>query len=234
MGGWCWSAKNQVSESNPDEESRPQKSRIDSKDKAILDLKRRKRDCEAYIRKMELKIAESLAVAKKASKSKDMTRALFAVKLKKMYEKTKEKMQGAAVTLDKSISGIEQARMDVDVYQALKEGDAVLKEVRSKVTLQDFEEVYDNQQERNQVTEYLANSLGAEDEHEYAEDLQKLEDKLNGVDEVQIRLEGEDLRAPTGKLEPTAAAAVPAKKVPVQAQSEEPAEEEEKKELVPA
>lgn len=215
MGTMCFSSKDAVIESPRNPSPNSQKSRVDTKDRAILDLKRRKRDCEDYLKKMEVKIADSLSTAKKFAKTKDKSKALFAMKLKKMYEKTKDKIMGMSTMLDTSIMNVEQAKMDVDVYQALKQGDEVLKDVRN-VSVEDFEEIYENQQERNKIAEYMANEVIREDE--YAEDLQKLESQLEEVDEgkdaakVQMRLEGDDLSAPTGKIEAPAAPAAPAKK----------------------
>ena len=50
--------------------------------------------------------------------------------------------------LQETISNIESAQMDVNVMQAMKRGEKVLSDLQKSAKLEDFEEIYDNIQER--------------------------------------------------------------------------------------
>lgn len=55
--------------------------------------------------------------------------------------------------LQQTINNIESAQMDVQVMEALKEGDKVISELQSKASLEDFEELYDRHQEQKSKME---------------------------------------------------------------------------------
>ena len=227
MGSLCLSPGDNVTDNPPKKEQKKKaeekkESRVYERDLAICDLKKRRRDGEAYIKKMEVKINESKETARKFAKSKEKSKALFAMKLKKMYEATKDKVCGMVHMLETTIISLEQAQMDVDVYQALKQGDEVLKQVTSKVNVEAFQEIYENQQEYNKVAEYMKEEVIG-DEEEYSQELANLEEQLQGMGEenaaeMQVKLDSEALKAPTVEAKVEV-------EVSVQA-------EEEKKELV--
>ena len=50
--------------------------------------------------------------------------------------------------LQETISNIESAQMDVNVMQAMKQGEKVLSDLQKSAKLEDFEQIYDNIQER--------------------------------------------------------------------------------------
>ena len=55
-----------------------------------------------------------------------------------------DKVSGAQIMLDETVMAIESAQMDVEVFQAMKQGDQVLTDLRKQVTVDEFEELYDN------------------------------------------------------------------------------------------
>ena len=207
MGGLCWKVREpDVDSKSPQTRPKEEKkqSRVTAQDMALCDLKKRKRECDEYITSMEVKIKESKATALKYSKAKEKSKAIFAMKLKKMYEKTKEKVEGARHLLETSIISVEQARLDAAVYAALKNGEEVLTELQKKVSVDDFQTIYDNMQERQQLNEYLG-TIG-DDDGQFADELDHLEEQLAKVGEpsveskVEERLGREDVQAPTHEI----------------------------------
>ncbi len=222
MGSLCWKSEDandvrspQVkANANAQKEEEKDGSRIKEDEKALVELKIQKRSCDDYLTKMEVKISESKTAALKYSKAKEKSKAIFAMKLKKMYEATKGKIEGQRHIIETSIINLEQARMDADVFEVLKKGDQVLTEIRSKVSVEAFEEIYDNMQERQQLTEYLGQQAG--DESEVSQELDQLEAQLAKIGEpntdskVNERLAREDVQAPTHEIKVEAKADIPA------------------------
>mmetsp|Transcript_30262 Transcript_30262/g.41028 ORF Transcript_30262/g.41028 Transcript_30262/m.41028 type:complete len:132 (-) Transcript_30262:131-526(-) len=62
-------------------------------------------------------------------------------------EKEIEKTNGAQITLQETLNGIESAQADINIMAALKKGDQVLKELQSKASMEDWEELYDSHQD---------------------------------------------------------------------------------------
>ena len=227
MGSLCWKTEDATIDTRqPHMEGRKEEKQIVhpilKTDEALVELKIQKRGCDDYLKKMELKISESKAAALKYSKQKEKSKAIFAMKLKKMYEGTRDKIQGARHLIDQSILNVEQARMDEDVYEALKKGEQVLTEIRSKVSIEAFEEIYDHIQERQEFTQYVADQAG--DEAEVQNELDQLEAQLNAIGEpgtdskVEARFGQDDLRAPSHEIKVEV-------KVELPANQEEPAKE---------
>ena len=54
------------------------------------------------------------------------------------------KCNGQHIKLQEMIQGIESAQADLNVFEALKEGDAVLKDLQQKVSIEDWEELYES------------------------------------------------------------------------------------------
>ena len=78
--------------------------------------------------------------------------------------------------LQETISNIESAQMDVNVMQAMKDGEKVLSELQKAAKLEDFEKIYDNIQERDALKQQEIEFYGQIiNEDELLEDLNKLE-----------------------------------------------------------
>ena len=82
---------------------------------------------------------------------------------------------GAEVMLTETANAIEQAQADVKVFEAMKQGDKVLKELRSQVTLEKFEELYDDHKDALAQQEAEQELFGEVlDEEEIQAELDKL------------------------------------------------------------
>ena len=73
------------------------------------------------------------------------------------------------------MQGIESAQADLEVFAALKEGDAVLKDLHQKVSIQDWEELYESHQENMDVRQMEIDMFGeALNDDALADELDKL------------------------------------------------------------
>lgn len=98
--------------------------------------------------------------------------------------------------LQQTISNIESAQIDIDVYEALKKGDQVLTELQSKAKLEDFEELYDKHQEhleRQEMERELFGQVLNDDE---------LQEELDKLDEIIVEGEMEQVQVKTDVIMP--------------------------------
>ena len=86
---------------------------------------------------------KAIRLAKEGQKN----RALICIRHKKMLMKDIDKMDGQEISLNQVITGIESAKADINIMQALKDGDQLLKDLRAQASLEDFEKLVDDHQE---------------------------------------------------------------------------------------
>ena len=78
--------------------------------------------------------------------------------------------------LQETIQAIESAAADLNVFEALKEGDAVLKDLQQKVSIADWEELYESHEENMQVRQMEIDMFGeALKDDDLAAELEALE-----------------------------------------------------------
>ena len=107
------------------------------------------------LKEYEKKLAEQDRVAtekiKELIKAGQKERAIIHLKKKKFVEAEVTKCNGQTIKMQEMIQGIESAQADLEIYEALKEGDAVLKDLHQKVSIEDWEELYASHQENMDV-----------------------------------------------------------------------------------
>ena len=92
---------------------------------------------------MDKQIADVKTKAIALGKDGQKQRALIQLKHKKYLEKERDKTDGVILVLQQTAQNVESAQMDVNVYDAMKVGDACIKDLRAQVSLEDFEELMD-------------------------------------------------------------------------------------------
>ena len=116
--------------------------RVSENDKTILDIKARMRKLRTYEEKLNQQSREATEKIKELIKSGQKERAIIHLKRKKFTEAEITKCSGAQIKMQELMMGIESAQADLQIFSALKEGDAVLKDLHSKVSIADWEELY--------------------------------------------------------------------------------------------
>ena len=112
-------------------------------------------------------------------KSGNKNRAIIYLKKKKLCAKEVEKAQNADILLQETLMNVESAAADVNVMKALKTGDQVLKELHKQVTMEDWEEMYENHEDNKARADMEAELFG-----EALNDAD-LEAELNGLVELE-------------------------------------------------
>eukprot|EP00826_Nyctotherus_ovalis_P013411 TRINITY_DN13621_c0_g1_i1.p1 TRINITY_DN13621_c0_g1~~TRINITY_DN13621_c0_g1_i1.p1 ORF type:complete len:201 (+),score=76.20 TRINITY_DN13621_c0_g1_i1:74-676(+) len=193
MGGLCFAN---------DSHEEHQTTRIRHHDRALLDLKRRRRDCGEYIKRMDEKLLETKTAALAAARQKNRAKAMVALKLKKMFEQTKSKSLGMLQMLESTIAEVEGAALNVDVHEALKTGDRVIRELRAQATLDEFQELYENLGQHDEVAEFIEKTVIGDEE--YSNELKELENELANVAKSKDKRKSEikdDMPAKRKKVE---------------------------------
>ena len=136
------------------------KDRISDNDKAILDVKGRMRTLRTYEQKLVQQDKEATDKIKELIKAGQKERAIIHLKKKKFAEAETRKLEGAQIKLQETILAIESAQADLQVFAALKEGDAVIKDLHQKVSIADWEELYADHKENMEVREMEIEMFG--------------------------------------------------------------------------
>ena len=151
-------------------------SRVNDQDRAILDVKTRLKKLKVYVDKLNLDVGKQQQKISEYLKEKNKQRALIALKHKKFIEKELDKAMGAQVLLEETIKNIESAQMDVNIYEAMKQGDQVLSELQKQATKENFEELVDRLQDAQAQKDAEAEFFGALlNEDELQDELDKLD-----------------------------------------------------------
>jgi hypothetical protein len=72
---------------------------------------------------------------------------LIYLKKKKLCVKEIEKATNANMVLQETLMNVESAKQDVDVMKAMTTGNTVLKELQKVVSMEDWEEMYENHED---------------------------------------------------------------------------------------
>lgn len=189
------------SSSKKSEESEPrEKSRIVNVDMVQLDIKKQIRTIKeqklnAENRANNLK-EEAIQQRDKGNKSK----AIFALKLKKLEESKTKKLDGMLITLEQTLQNLQEAVINKEVSDILKQGSLVIKELQKNVSAEDFQKIADDLNEQQQVNNELAELLGVDivNEEMFINELNELEEE---EDKKKAKEIGEQLTdAPTDSL----------------------------------
>ena len=169
------------------------------------------RKIKTYVEKLENQEKETVEKIKELLKNGQKQRACLFLKQKKFQEKEIEKASAATLMLQETLGNIESAIADAEVFKALKQGDAIIKELQAQVSIEDWEGLMDDHKENLAQQQREAELFG--------EPL-KDDDLMNELEELE-RLEAE---AEMGELGP--------QKVIIAPKQAEQVEEEETKEDV--
>jgi len=152
--------------------------RVDEHDRAILDLKVQRDRLKQYQKKVEAVIERERDVAQQLLKQGKRDRALLALKKKRLQEKLLEKTDKQLANLQEMVDSIEFAKMEQQVFEGLKEGNKVLKQIHSIMSVEDVENLLlDTQEaieEQKRIEDLLSGGLSSEDNADVEEELERI------------------------------------------------------------
>ncbi|CAG9319558.1 unnamed protein product [Blepharisma stoltei] len=133
---------------------------------------------------LQNKAQNELQQALQRKKVGDRSGALICLKRKKMYESEVAKLEGSRMNLEQQLFAIEGASMNKNIFDSLKTGNQVLKDVHGEIKIEDvdrlkddMEEQQDLLQEMNEAISQPIGILSTMDEDELMDELDQLEAK---------------------------------------------------------
>jgi len=115
----------------------------------------------------------------KSFERKEKKLALLALKKKRYQEQLLSKTEAQLSNIQGMIDSIEFAQMELKVFEGLKQGNAVLKEIHSQMSIEEIDNLMLDTQEaiayQNQIEEALSGKLTDEDEEAVMAEFDALE-----------------------------------------------------------
>lgn len=133
---------------------------ITKQDRAILQLKKQRDALKQHQRKLSHSLEHDTSLAKQAVAKNETERAKFYLKLKKQHNGMLSKTLGQLETLEQLISTIEFKLVEKDVMELLQQGNAVLKELNSQVSVDKVDEILDNMEDERVKVDEVTDALG--------------------------------------------------------------------------
>eukprot|EP00163_Fabomonas_tropica_P031392 TRINITY_DN744_c1_g1_i6.p1 TRINITY_DN744_c1_g1~~TRINITY_DN744_c1_g1_i6.p1 ORF type:complete len:258 (-),score=68.89 TRINITY_DN744_c1_g1_i6:664-1437(-) len=166
---------------------RPPPSETSPQDKAILELKVQRDKLKVYQKKLAVVIGKETEIARALLAKGDKTRALVALRKKKYQESMLDKTDGMLLNLFEMVSTLEFTQVENDVLEGLKNGNDVLNQLHSEMSLDDVESLMSETEDaaymQQQINEMLAGQLSEEDEDAVCKELDQLEQEVLGEEE---------------------------------------------------
>ncbi|KAI8607867.1 Snf7 family [Chytriomyces sp. MP71] len=151
---------------------------ITGHDRAILDLKVQRDRIKQYQRKLLVVSARETAAAKAWVLKGDKRRALVALKKKKFQESLVATADMQLLTLEQMCDTIEFALIERDLFEGLKQGNQVLKQLHAEMDVDKVQQLMDDThdaiQYQNEIVELLGGKLSDADMEEIEEELDAL------------------------------------------------------------
>ncbi|XP_014215760.1 charged multivesicular body protein 6-B [Copidosoma floridanum] len=153
-------------------------SRVTDQDKAVLQLKQSRDKIKQYQKRVEQKIEKEREIAKKLIKNNQKDRALLLLRKKKFQEQILVRTDGQLESLERMVTDIEFAQVEIKVIDGLKIGNDALKKLHALISIEDIEQVLEDTQEgiekQREINELLSGGLSVQDEDEIEAELDAL------------------------------------------------------------
>lgn len=183
------------------EKEEKQSSRVDEADQLRIDLQSRKRQVNDYVKRMNEKITSCQKQAQAYLKTKNKSRAIMALKLKKIYNAEIDKAQGMVNMLERSIMDLDSTQINSQVYEVLKDGNKMIKELQAKVSIEDLEQIKEDSEEAAALNKEISDFMSAKslDDNVFLQELDKIEN-----DQVKAEIVIPDNEVPTTEIKKNA------------------------------
>jgi charged multivesicular body protein 6 len=158
------------------------KNRVTQHDKAVLDLKVQRDKLKQYQKQCDAVLARETEIARKLLKEGKKDKALRALKKKKYQEQLLSKTEAQMNNIQEMIDSIEFAQLEQKVFEGLKQGNEVLKQIQSQMKIEDIENLMLDTQEavayQNEIDQLISGVFTQEDDEEIMKELEELEQQV--------------------------------------------------------
>jgi len=159
-------------------------------DYVILNIKSNMNSLKRKQKYAEKRIEKEVELAKQNYRT-DKKKALEAIKRKKIYENQIEKLDGLLFNLEEFLLSIDQANINVQVMNSMKEGTKALKEINNSI--KDPEKLMEEVREQMDIANEISGMIGNVnddifDDDELYDELDKLtnEPYIDQLNEIEV------------------------------------------------
>ena len=153
-------------------------SRINSHDKAVLDLKLQRDKLQQYQKRIELTLETDRQMAKKLLSEGKKDRAKLLLRKKKYQESLLTRTDGQLDNLQTLVNDLEFAQVEQQVVNGLKIGNEALKKANEMLSIDEIEQIMDDTAEaiekQKEIDLLISGQLSAEDEDDVLAELDDL------------------------------------------------------------
>jgi uncharacterized NAD-dependent epimerase/dehydratase family protein len=128
---------------------------MSEQDKTVLNLKKVNRQLKQNTKDLEQQSQKFWDQAKIEKKAKNDSKALSLMKRRKLYVSYLDAARGKQLMIEETLQRISSAKIDVNIKDALEAGQDVIEDLRSKASLEDFENILERQKETEAQEEEL-------------------------------------------------------------------------------
>lgn len=175
------------------------KTRVNEEDKAIAQIKITRDQVKNYLKKLENTIAQLKSATKECVKNKQKDKALLVLRKQKFLEKNLETGRGELLNLEGQIASIENAQIQKNVYEALKQGNEFLKNINKQLTVEDVNKLMEETAEAIEYQQEVGRALAQQGIQEDDTDLLQQLDELDAVEALDIDLPSVPQQEPVKK-----------------------------------
>uniref|UniRef100_A0A1A9ZNH1 Uncharacterized protein n=1 Tax=Glossina pallidipes TaxID=7398 RepID=A0A1A9ZNH1_GLOPL len=154
------------------------RSRVTEQDKAVLQLKHQRDLLKRYQKRIELSLENDRQLAKKCLASGRKERAKLLLRKKKFQETLLINTDKQLENLEKLATDIEYAQVEMNIVDALKDGNEALKKMHAMVDINEIERIMDETREgvekQQEIDSLLSEALSEQDENDVLIELDAL------------------------------------------------------------
>lgn len=161
------------------------KTQDDEFDQLIIDMKRARDRLIKQQKRLEEETDRQMKIIKDLLAAKKVDRAKIALKVKKNKEKMIGQLDGMLTNIQSQIDATENKRIEISVFEGMKEANALLKKLNEQMPIEEVEQLMDDtaeiQAQINEVTEALARDLTPAEQQLADEEAEELLNEILGV-----------------------------------------------------
>lgn len=181
--------------------------------KSMEGLRKTIEDISKRSQVLQNKASNEMKEALNRKKLGDKSGALICLKRKKLYEGEIGKLEGARMNLEQQLFAIEGASMNKNIFDSLKTGNQVLKQVHGDMKIEDVDRLKDEMEEQQEMLNELNEAISAPIGSLTNMDDDELMNELDELEAKEYEAGMLDLDAPvTGKVANNEVKAQPVKK----------------------
>ena len=176
--------------------------------KAMEDHRNTTEDISKRSTLLQNKAKNELQQALQRKKQGDKAGALICLKRKKMYENEVTKLEGSRMNLEQQLFSIEAGTMNKNIFEGLRQGNEVLKQVHGKINIDEVDKLKDDMEEQQDLVQELNEAISQPIGFMSTMDDDELLGELDDLEAKEYEIGMLDLDAPVNNLQPERAEVV--------------------------